>query len=173
MGAGCGSFCSGSAGLGGASCRNYYMKLSELKEILKGLDAVEFILPSGEFVPNHFHVTEVGQVNKKFIDCGGVVREEKVINFQLWTANDYDHRLSAEKLNSIIELSEKTIGLEDLEIEVEYQSSTVGKYSLSFDFGKFMLESTHTDCLAKDNCGIPQEQMPASSSCCTPGGGCC
>lgn len=150
------------------------MKLSELKEILKGLDTVEFILPSGEFVPKHFHVTEVGQISKKFIDCGGTIRDENVINFQLWTAADYDHRLSAHKLVSIIELSEKTLGLDDVEIEVEYQSDTIGKYSLGFEFGKFTLENTHTDCLAKDNCGIPADQTPQqNSSCCTPSGGCC
>lgn len=65
------------------------MKLSEIKEILPTLDNVEFQLENGTFVPEHFHVTEVGQITKKFIDCGGVIRTEKVINFQLWNANDF------------------------------------------------------------------------------------
>ena len=78
------------------------MKLSELKNILSGLNSVEFILENGELVPNHFHVTEVGMVEKKFIDCGGTLRNERVVNFQLWTSSDYDHRLSAEKLSGII-----------------------------------------------------------------------
>jgi hypothetical protein len=32
----------------------------------------------------------------------------------------------------IIELSEKILGIEDYEIEVEYQAETIGKYDLSF-----------------------------------------
>ena len=48
-------------------------------------------------VPSHFHVTEVGKITKHFIDCGGTVRNEEVVNFQLWQADDYDHRLHPEK----------------------------------------------------------------------------
>ena len=96
------------------------MKLSEIKEILPTLDNVEFQLENGTFVPEHFHVTEVGQINKKFIDCGGVIRTEKVINFQLWNANDFEHRLKPTKLLNIIKLSEEKLGMQDAEIEVEY-----------------------------------------------------
>ena len=95
------------------------MKLSEFKNKLTELNTLTFIQPNGMIVPLHFHITETGLTTKKFIDCGGTLREEKVVNFQLWEANDFDHRLSAEKLISIIELSEKTLNLSDLEIEVE------------------------------------------------------
>lgn len=156
------------------------MKLSEIKAAIDELEEIRFILPTGAIVPAHFHVTEVGLVNKHFIDCGGVVRKESVINFQLWTSTDYDHRLSTEKLRSIIALSEKTLGLEDLEIEVEYQGETIGKYGLDFMNNTFLLTSKQTDCLAKDNCGIPAEkvkvnlsQIGASSNACAPGSGCC
>jgi hypothetical protein len=70
------------------------MKLSEIKETLKSMSAVTFVLPNGSIVPQHFHVTEVGQITKHFIDCGGTVRDEKTANFQLWEANDFDHRLA-------------------------------------------------------------------------------
>jgi hypothetical protein len=70
------------------------MKLSEVKQILPTLENVEFQLENGTFVPKHFHVTEVGMINKNFIDCGGVIRSEKVVNFQLWNADDFEHRLS-------------------------------------------------------------------------------
>ena len=151
------------------------MKLSEIKTALKYLKQVEFVLPNGDVVPPHFHVTEVGQTTKHFIDCGGTVRIEKAINFQLFTAADYDHRLSTEKLSSIIELSEKTLNLEDAEIEVEYQGTTIEKYSLAFLNGRLQLKSKKTDCLAKDKCGIPQEKetVEANTGCCTPGSGCC
>lgn len=158
------------------------MKLSEIKFQLKQLSQIAFQLPNGDLVPSHFHVTEVGKVTKHFIDCGGTVRTEEVINFQLWEANDYDHRLHPEKLVHIIELSEKTLGLPDLEIEVEYQmKETIGKFSLDFDGTNFLLTSKLTDCLAKDNCGIPTEKpkvkigewKPKQTSCCTPDSGCC
>lgn len=154
------------------------MKLSEVKNALTQIGQVRFKLPSGSYVPEHFHVTEIGGVNKKFIDCGGVVRQEEKINFQLWEANDYDHRLAPDKLIKIIDLSEKILDLGDQEVEVEYQFDTIGRYGLDFDGSNFVLTTTHTDCLAKDNCGIPKEKLPLSklataSSCCTPGGGCC
>ena len=50
------------------------MTLEQIKEILPTLENVEFQLEDGTFVPEHFHVTEVGQINKKFIDCGGTIR---------------------------------------------------------------------------------------------------
>lgn len=151
------------------------MKLSEIKTALKYLKKIEFVLPNGEVVPPHFHVTEVGQTTKHFIDCGGTVRTEKVVNFQLFTAADYDHRLSTEKLSSIIELSEKTLNLEDAEIEVEYQGKTIEKYNLAFINGRLQLKPKKTDCLAKDKCGIPEELVntESNSNCCTPGSGCC
>ena len=97
------------------------MKLSQIKNELKSLSRIAFQLPNGELVPSHFHVTEVGKMSKHFIDCGGIVRNEEVANFQLWEANDYDHRLHPEKLLHIIELSEAKLQIPDLEIEVEYQ----------------------------------------------------
>lgn len=157
------------------------MKLSELKTHLQELETISFELPNGSLVPSHFHVTEVGSVTKHFIDCGGTIRNEKVVNFQLWEANDYDHRLHPEKLLSIIELSENKLGLKDEEIEVEYQGETIGKYGIALNGKKFLLTSLTTDCLAKDKCGIPEEKLkvslsslsPDSNNSCAPGSGCC
>jgi hypothetical protein len=64
------------------------MKLSEIKTALITLETIAFQLPNGQLVPNHFHVTEIGKITKNFIDCGGTVRKEEVVNFQLWDAND-------------------------------------------------------------------------------------
>ncbi|MGP1992786.1 DUF6428 family protein [Zobellia laminariae] len=155
------------------------MKLSEIKSELSKLDKIAFQLPNGELVPNHFHVTEVGKITKHFIDCGGTVRKEEVVNFQLWNADDYDHRLHPEKLTHIIELSEKTLGIGDLDIEVEYQGDTIGKFGLDFDGTNFLLTTKQTDCLAKDNCGIPAEKTKlqftdlGQGSSCDPNSGCC
>ncbi len=174
------------------------MKLSDVKNVLTTVNEVNFKLPNGKMVPEHFHVTEVGVITKHFIDCGGTVRNEKVANFQLWEAGDFDHRLAPQKLSNIIALSEKTLGMEDLEVEVEYQSEsaaspiplsgnntnwqTIGKYDLAFDGSNFVLLAKQTNCLASDKCGIPAEKLkknlaeltPADkNSCCTPEGGCC
>jgi hypothetical protein len=157
------------------------MILSDVKSNLKTIGEVRFKLPNGAYVPQHFHVTEVGVISKKFIDCGGVVRDEKVINFQLWEANDFDHRIAPNKMLDVINLSERILNLTDEIIEVEYQSNTIGKYGLDFDGKDFVLTNTFTDCLAKDNCGIPPDKIKRSlasigekdESCCTPGGGCC
>lgn len=155
------------------------MKLSEVKNKLNQLKTISFRLPNGALVPNHFHVTEVGKITKHFIDCGGTVRKEEVVNFQLWNANDYDHRLHPEKLLNIIELSENILGIEDLDIEVEYQGDTIGKFGLDFDGTHFLLTNKQTDCLAKDNCGIPVEKSKVkladlnNEPCCSPGGNCC
>lgn len=155
------------------------MKLSEIKTHLQNLNTIGFQLPNGTMVPSHFHVTEVGKISKHFIDCGGTVRNEEVVNFQLWQADDYDHRLHPEKLINIIELSEKTLGIPNAEIEVEYQGSTIEKYNLDFDGVNFLLVSKATDCLAKDKCGIPEEKpkvkladIPVQNAC-APGSGCC
>jgi hypothetical protein len=156
------------------------MKLHEVKEVLKKIEFLNFQLPDKTMVPVHFHVTEVGQITKKFIDCGGTVRDEKTVNFQLWEAHDYDHRLAPQKLLSIIELSEKVLGIENAEIEVEYQQNTIGKYGLEFDGTNFQLTAKTTACLAQDQCGIPPakqkvqlSELQSSKNSCTPGGGCC
>jgi hypothetical protein len=151
------------------------MYLSEIKKVLPTLENVTFQLEDGTFVPEYFHVTEVGMITKHFIDCGGVIRNEKVVNFQLWNADDIDHRLKPIKLLNIIQLSERKLGIEDLEVEVEYQAETIGKYGLKFEHNVFILTNKQTDCLAKDNCGVPEEKTTATnaSSCCTPSGDCC
>jgi hypothetical protein len=158
------------------------MKLSEIKSALNNLEQVNFQLPDGNFVPQHFHVTEVGLITRNFIDCGGTMRKEETVNFQLWEDVDYDHRIGSEKLYDIITLAEKKLGInENLEIEVEYQGATIGKYHLTFTGEHFVLQNTQTDCLAKDKCGIPSakpkvqlaDMTTSSANTCAPDGGCC
>ncbi|MCU0442498.1 MAG: DUF6428 family protein [Bacteroidia bacterium] len=155
------------------------MTLSEIKEILPKLNSVDFKINNGTLIPEHFHVTEVGLITKHFIDCGGTVRKENIISFQLWISNDIDHRLKPNKLHSIISKSAKMFELdESLEIEVEYQTETIGKYRLRFDGNHFLLMPTQTSCLASDICGISSspsnidnlivaKSCNSSNSCCT------
>jgi Family of unknown function (DUF6428) len=154
------------------------MKLSEIKNILPTLENTVFQLENGSFIPEHFHVTEIGIVTKKFIDCGGVIRTENAVNFQLWNANDYEHRLKPKRLLDIIQLSEEKLNIEDFEIEVEYQNETIGRYDLDFNGTHFILKNKATACLAQDACGTTSksafiELNKSEMNSCSPNSGCC
>lgn len=149
------------------------MKLSEVKEAIKNIDGVSFLLPSGKKVPAHFHLTEIGNVDKQFMDCGGTIRIEKKVSFQLWTSIDFHHRLQADKFATIIRLAEEKIKLQDAEIEVEYQGDTIEKFGLDFDGEQFLLTTQKTACLAEENCGIPIQKVKTKlaeigNACCGP-----
>lgn len=148
------------------------MKLSEFKHLLKDRESLSFQLPDGSLVPHHFHLTELGKISKHSIDCGGTVRTDEAVNLQLHSAQDLDHRLGPENLLKIIEKSENILGVQDLEIEVEYQGRTIEKFALAFEGTHFRLTSKHTDCPAKDTCGVPA-QKPEAQACCPLGGACC
>jgi len=155
------------------------MDIQSLLQNLDEVDELTFVLPNGSYVPPHFHLTEVGLVTKKYIDCGGTEREEQLINFQLWSADDYDHRLAPCKASGIVERAQEKLALENLDIEVEYQSDTIGRYGLEFSNGRFLLTAKRTDCLAKDKCGIPGTEpakidlVESSAPSCSPESGCC
>lgn len=154
------------------------MKLSEFKTALKDLNSLTLQLPNGEQVPAHFHLTELGHITKKFVDCGGKMREDHSIRLQLWYSVDYDHRLSPLKLLSIVKQSEDALALEDWPLEVEYQGDTIQKFGLERSGDVLTLTSTQTECLAEDQCGItPGKVVRAvkaqAAACCDPGSGCC
>ena len=151
------------------------MLLSEFKHKLKTISVISFLKPDGLAVPKHFHITEVGQINKRFIDCGGTVRNENLVSMQLWESTDFWHQLEPNKLLSIIDLSINKLGIEDAEIEIEYQDETIGKYGVDFYNGTFKLMNTHTNCLAMDKCGIPKVEnlLEKKEVSCSPNSGCC
>jgi hypothetical protein len=155
------------------------MNLNTFFEHLDQVEELTFVLPNGTYVPPHFHLTEVASVSKKFVDCGGTMRDESLISFQLWSADDYDHRLAPCRAYGIVERAQEALGFGNLDIEVEYQGDTIGRYGLEFDNGRFLLSPKQTDCLAKDKCGITEPQpvsvsvAESSGSCCSPDSGCC
>ena len=141
------------------------MKLKELKVRLQqhsnvGGDLL-FRLEGGELIPPYFHITEMGIKVKHFVDCGGVPRTEQCINFQIWTAEDFDHRLTSQKLLELIDKNEGLFKQPDLEIEMEYQTNTIGSYTLEGivrgNRQLFTLKPKKTNCLAPDKCGINPE----------------
>lgn len=157
------------------------MKLSEFKNTLSQLEQLDFMLQNGQKVPAHFHITEIGVTTKQFTDCGNTFRTDKKITFQLWTSVDLYHRLEPQKVLKIIDSVEQHFESDDLEIEIEYQQDTVGKFGLNFVDNHFVLTNTQTDCLAKSSCGISVEKvktkigqwMQKEKQCCTPDSGCC
>ena len=88
-----------------------------------------------------------------------MIRKEEVVNLQLWEADDYDHRLHPEKMLQILTLSEKAFNLQDLEIEVEYQGTTIQKFGLDLKGNNFLLTQKQTACLAQDACGVPKLKL--------------
>ena len=157
------------------------MKLSEFKNQLENVAQLEFVLQNGQKVPSHFHITEIGMTKKQFTDCGNTFRISKKATLQLWTSVDFYHRLEPKKVISIIEATSGMFDGEDLEIEIEFQQETVGKFGLEYIDNQFVLTNTKTDCLAKTNCGIPVEKIKIKlnelqekiTSCCTPTSNCC
>lgn len=147
------------------------MKLHELKTALNAAPnkLPRFVLPGGDSVPAHFHITEVGYVTKKFVDCGGTVREVASCVLQAWVSTDKDHRLSAGKLGSILNSAERVFPHDDLEVELEYEDGAISQYpigdaELADENLTFSLTDKHTDCLAKEVCGLEE------ASCCGDGG---
>lgn len=129
--------------------------------------------PSGLSVPCHFHITEIGKVTKSFVDCGGVKRETTNTTFQVWVADDYDHKLSVEKFIKIIEAGVDLVNKED-EIVIEFDNNyTIGLYGIQSvqileNFVNIYLSKIQANCLAPDKCGI----KPKVASCCG-SKGCC
>src|ERR1700677_1221195 len=150
------------------------MNLGELKEILekhpkKGL---RFILPNGKPIPSHFHVTEVGHVQKNFIDCGGTSRTTSSCVLQAWVAaNDEDHSLEAGKLAKILDLAQtkSILPTSELAVEVEFEAPYISQFPIASTESQdeaivFYLAAKHTDCLAKEQCGLEGESCCSTES---------
>lgn len=155
------------------------MKLHTLKQHLSSHDQalLGFVFDDGDMIPPQFHITEVGHVEKNFIDCGGTVRRISTVQLQVWLGNDEEHRLTAGKLARILESAKPLIPSDDLEVEVEYEGCVLSQYTVdeaALAEGRlvFQLGDKHTDCLAKEACGLqPAGSASAGSGCCGPS--CC
>ncbi|MFZ4765657.1 MAG: DUF6428 family protein [Roseimicrobium sp.] len=133
--------------------------------------ALRFLLPDGGLIPAHAHITEVGRVEKCFMDCGGTVRQVNTCLLQTWVADDTDHRLVPGKLADILERAKHILKGEDLPVEIEFEDFVISQFPVvgaeaADGTLTFALVTKHTDCLAKELC-LPK------TGCCTPGGGCC
>lgn len=135
-----------------------------VKDLLQLLDRhaesqLHIMLRSGEFLPAHFHITEVGRVQRTFIDCGGTRRESASCLLQVWVADDVEHQLLAGKLLKVLRLADSVLGSVELPLEFEYGPDVAGQYFLAdvevTPSGLlFVLSGKRTDCLAPDKCGV-------------------
>jgi hypothetical protein len=147
------------------------MKLKELKTLLEENRNKQFLiqLPNQNQVPLSFHVTEVGQVNKTFIDCGGKVHSTQTCQLQVWVGEDVDHRLETGKMADILKLAKSIVPNDDVEVEIEYEDATISQYpvenyTITDDAVTLHLATKHTDCLAKELCILPSSC--GASGCC-------
>ena len=152
--------------------------------------ALRIVLPNGEVIAPHFHITEVGHVSKNFMDCGGTRRKTESCLLQTWVYSDEDHRLETSKLANILRIAGDVLPSLDLPVEIEHEAGVVSQYPVtegSSDGHTLTLHTglKHTACLAMDLCCAPAETNTAApiattdkprikaGSCCTPGVGCC
>lgn len=159
------------------------MKLSELKFLLTEHSQRSFriALPDGNAVPISFHVTEVGRIDKTFLDCGGKLRKITTCQLQVWVGVDDEHRIETGKMASILEKGKALLPDDSIPVEIEYEDRVISQYTieghaLTGDAIVLNLAHKHTECLAPELCGLPSlNRLPAiggKSPCCGPIG-CC
>ena len=159
------------------------MKLSQFTDLLQSHPEKPFhlILPDSGAVPHSFHITEVGHVTKKFIDCGGKLHTVEACQLQAWLGPDTDHRLYAGKMAGVLELAaaKGVLPAHDLDVEIEYEDTAISQYTVeSFTVSDsavvLNLAGKHADCLAKELCAPTPLTMAAGEAAgCGCGPGCC
>src|SRR5437660_12191338 len=90
-----------------------------------------FVLPDGDYIPAHAHVTEVGYVVRNFIDCGGLTGMQEKVVLQTHVGTDADHRLRSDRFAKILHLGNRMFSDTDLDIDVEYDCCVVAQYPIS------------------------------------------
>jgi hypothetical protein len=140
------------------------MKVLDLRAVLAAHPGAKmhWMLPDKSFIPDHYHITEVGRLQKDFIDCGGTIRSLASCLLQIWVADDTDHRLLTTTLAKIMEVAGAVLQSDELPVEVEYEEGTISQYPVAgvevTPAGLlFYLGTKHTACLAPEKCGVDGE----------------
>jgi hypothetical protein len=151
------------------------MKLSDLRSVLEKYPDTfpRFVLPSGDDIPAHAHVTEVGHVVKNFIDCGGLMGKSETVLLQTHVGQDADHRLRTDRFAKILQLGQRVLPHDQIEVEVEYDCCVVAQYPVlevrtAGDRLDVVLGKRHTQCLAQE-----RRKAAAPDACCATGGSAC
>ena len=145
------------------------MTLAEFKQLLSEHASKHFRirLPDSSDVPVSFHITEVGRVDKTFLDCGGTRREKTTCQLQVWVGEDYEHRIETEKMAAILKKGGELLPDDTVPVEIEYEQKVISQYtidglSISADAVTLQLAQKHTECLAPELCGLqtPDLRLP-------------
>ena len=151
------------------------MTLSDLQETLEKYPNTfpRFVLPDGDYIPAHAHVTEVGYVVRNSIDCGGVTgREEKVV-LQTHVGDDTDHRLRSDRLAKILKLGNRVVPSANLDVDVEYDCCVAAQYPIGEatqdgEHLNLILQRGRTQCRARE-----RRESETASGCCATSATCC
>jgi hypothetical protein len=150
------------------------MTLRDLQTVLEKFPGhfPRFILPNGNQIPAHVHVTEVGRVLRDFIDCGGVTGKEEKVVLQTHVGDDTEHRLRSDRFIKILQIGQRVLPNTDLEVDVEYDCCVVSQYPVGEarpegEFLNLILERSRTQCRARER------RETASESGCTSAATCC
>ncbi|MEO6993491.1 MAG: DUF6428 family protein [Lacunisphaera sp.] len=131
---------------------------------------ITVIWPDGEPIEAHFHVTEIGRVQRDFVDCGGTVRQVVTCLLQTWVGDDLEHRITGGSLLKAFLHVDPILRGEDLPVELEYESCNVVQLkvlSAVLEAGHLVIRlgNKHTGCLAKELC-LPSARSGVAAKCC-------
>ena len=133
------------------------MTLHDLKNALKANPKrfPRFVLPNGDYIPAHAHVTEVGHVARSFVDCGGLTGKEEKILLQTHVGDDADHRLRSDRFAKTLQLGNRVIPSADLDVAVEYDCCVVAQYPIAEatpedEHLNLILRRNRTQCRARE-----------------------
>lgn len=134
---------------------------------------LRFVLPNGDYIPLHAHITEVAHVVRTFIDCGGQTGREERIVLQTHVGNDTDHRLRSDRFAKILRLGNQVIPSSDLDVDVEYDCCVVAQYPIAEarpagDHLNLILQRGRTQCRPRE-----RREFETTSDCCAASAPCC
>jgi uncharacterized protein DUF6428 len=149
------------------------MKFHDLQNTLEANPRLfpRFVLPDGEYIPAHAHVTEVGHVVRNFIDCGGLTGKEEKVVLQTHVGSDTDHRLRSDRFAKILQLGNRVIPSADLNVDVEYDCCVVAQYPIAEaapdgDHLNLILRRGRTQCRARERRDSETAACRATSAAC-------
>jgi hypothetical protein len=151
------------------------MMLRSLQDALEANPkrSLRFVLPDGNYIPAHAHVTEVGHVVRNFIDCGGLTGKEEKVLLQTHVGNDTDHRLRSDRFVKILQLGSRVIPSPDLDVDVEYDCCVVAQYPIAEatpdgEHLNLILQRGRTQCRARE-----RSEGETAAGCCAASAACC
>ena len=151
------------------------MTLRDLQEALEKYPTrfPRFVLPDGDYIPAHAHVTEVSHVVRNFVDCGGMIGKEETIVLQTQVGDDKEHRLRSDRFAKILQLGNRVIPSVDLHVDVEYDCCVVAQYPIAkaragSNYLDLLLRRGRTQCRARE-----RSEDEVGDSCCQAASTCC